>query len=296
MNALIINGLYQEHPGFIISDKARSHKEEREEMSSPPEKPFKDRENSQHFFKVADWHRAFLITYPLGFGYFPIGVAFGLVAVSAGFPWWVALLTSIFVYAGSSQFAFVEAVKMLSGEFAIAVQTFTINLRHIFYGLPLLKDFPKKPIAKYYCFFGLTDGVFSILTTMPPKERQKLMVKMTALCHFYWVLATIVGLLLGEGVADMIPHLDFALPAIFTIFWLDHLRQVRVWWPTLIAFVVFMLMVIIIPQSALIMAIMVSFFLVLFVFILKEKRVALNENYKDKERIIHSLKKEQDDH
>lgn len=265
-------------------------------MLPPSRTPPIETEGGQRFFNVVDWHRAFIITYPLGLGYFPIGVAFGLVAVSAGFSWWVALLTSIFVYAGSSQFAFVDAAKMLSGEFAIALQTFTINLRHIFYGLPLLESFPKKPLAKYYCFFGLTDGIFSILTTMSPKERQRLMVKITVLAHFYWMFATIVGLLLGEGVAEMIPHLDFALPAIFTIFWLDHLRHVKVWWPTIIAFLVFMLMLIIAPQSAFIMAIMASFFLVLFIFILKERKTFLNKSYKNKERVIHRLKEEQDDH
>ena len=38
-----------------------------------------------------------------GMGMFPIGVAFGLLVVQYGFPWWVAPAFSLFLFAGSTE-------------------------------------------------------------------------------------------------------------------------------------------------------------------------------------------------
>ena len=51
---------------------------------------------------------AFLATIPVLLGYSAIGIAFGLLVVASGFPWWVVLIMSVFVYAGAGQFIGVE--------------------------------------------------------------------------------------------------------------------------------------------------------------------------------------------
>ena len=48
--------------------------------------------------------QAFKVTIPVLFGYLSIGIPFGLMLVNAGYPWWLAPLMSITMYAGAGQF------------------------------------------------------------------------------------------------------------------------------------------------------------------------------------------------
>jgi predicted branched-subunit amino acid permease len=50
--------------------------------------------------------------WPICLGYFPIGLALGVLAQQAGLPWWAMALMSLLVFAGSSQFI---CVAMLAG-------------------------------------------------------------------------------------------------------------------------------------------------------------------------------------
>jgi len=42
--------------------------------------------------------------WPICLGYFPVGLALGVLASQAGLPWWAVALMSILVFAGSAQF------------------------------------------------------------------------------------------------------------------------------------------------------------------------------------------------
>ncbi|TFG50085.1 MAG: branched-chain amino acid ABC transporter permease, partial [Anaerolineales bacterium] len=50
---------------------------------------------------------------PIALGYFPIAIAFGALAVQAHMSWWEAVLMSVIVFAGASQFVGVS--MMLAG-------------------------------------------------------------------------------------------------------------------------------------------------------------------------------------
>ena len=47
---------------------------------------------------------AFRYSIPLLLGYVPLGIAFGLMVSSAGYPWWLALVMSCWIYTGAGQF------------------------------------------------------------------------------------------------------------------------------------------------------------------------------------------------
>ena len=70
-------------------------------------------------------------TLPTVFGYIGIGVAFGIIASSAGFNPFIVGMMSLFIYAGGAQFI---TVSMLSSSFpmlSIVLATFLINSRMI---------------------------------------------------------------------------------------------------------------------------------------------------------------------
>ena len=65
--------------------------------------------------------QAFKVTIPVLFGYLAIGIPFGLMLVNAGYPWWLAPIMSVLMYAGAGQY-------MAVSLFATGAQTLTRNL------------------------------------------------------------------------------------------------------------------------------------------------------------------------
>ncbi|MDK6241504.1 AzlC family ABC transporter permease [Winkia sp. UMB10116] len=53
---------------------------------------------------VVEAKKALRDTYVVGLGYVPLGFAFGVFAVTQGFPVWLSIVSSIVIYAGSMEF------------------------------------------------------------------------------------------------------------------------------------------------------------------------------------------------
>lgn len=209
------------------------------------------------------WRRALKITSPVAMGYAPAGMAFGVLASAAGIPWWMTIMISIIVFSGAAQYAAIPLVATGAGIFNLSVNTLVINLRHVFYALPLVDILPKNPFKKAYCLFCLTDECFSVMTSLSPDAQRGFFPKISLLVHSYWVLATIVGIIAGDQLAKFVPHLEFALPALFVILWYEQMKQKRIWWPSIVALVFYVLMMIIIPEYVLLMALIASVIFIL---------------------------------
>jgi len=174
------------------------------------------------------------LTTPVGMGYVPAGFAYGVLALQAGLPVWVVLAMSVFVYAGAMQFAAVPMLAGAAGLPTVALTTLAINLRHVLYAIPLLGRLPERRAAKAYVIAGLTDETYSVLTTLPPQRCRALGWRIALVNHGYWVLGTLLGVALGEQAARWIPHLDFALPALFVILAIEQYRTQRRWLPAVV--------------------------------------------------------------
>ena len=71
---------------------------------------------------------------PIMAGYLPVGFAFGVAAEGAQVGTAYALFTSLFIYAGASQFALVGLLKDGVPVLTAAVITIGLNIRHFLYG------------------------------------------------------------------------------------------------------------------------------------------------------------------
>ena len=69
--------------------------------------------------------------WPICLGYFPIGLALGVLAQKAGLPWWAVAMMSVMVFAGSAQFICVAMITAGASTPAIILTTFVVNLRHV---------------------------------------------------------------------------------------------------------------------------------------------------------------------
>src|SRR6516162_10522427 len=66
-----------------------------------------------------------------------IGLSYGAVAVTSGFPLWVPAAQSVLVLAGASEFLFVGIVAAGGSPIAAALAGLLVNSRHLPYGLAL---------------------------------------------------------------------------------------------------------------------------------------------------------------
>ncbi len=203
------------------------------------------------------WREALQTSFPIAMGYLPAGMAFGVLASAAGIPWWLSLFISLITYSGAAQYAAIPLIASGAGVINIALNTFVINLRHVFYALPLLKVLPKRRHERWYCLFALTDECFSLMTTLPEEKQRTLFSRIALLCQSYWVFATLLGVMIGGKLNELIPHLDFALASLFVILWFEQMRLKRVVWPTMLAIISYLGVLFIYPQQALLLALII---------------------------------------
>ena len=184
-----------------------------------------------------DWAEGFKKSVPVAMGYLPAGIAFGVLAQVAGIPVWAIIMLSIVLYAGAAQYA---CLPMLSAGLPIgniATNIAAINLRHVFYGMPLLQYLPKNKLAKIYCLFALTDETFSVMTSLPNESRQSLILPISLFNQSWWVLASTIGIMIGSTLSDLVPHLDFALVCLFAILAYEQFQSIKRYFPISIAVV-----------------------------------------------------------
>jgi len=116
--------------------------------------------------------QAFKISLPICFGYIFLGIAFALLMSQEGFPAWASIFSSVFVYAGSMQFALVSFMSVGMSFWMIAVMTLFINARMLFYGVSFIDEFKKLGWKAFYLIFALSDETFSLLVGMKQTKRE----------------------------------------------------------------------------------------------------------------------------
>jgi len=167
-------------------------------------------------------------TVSVGFALAPIGVAFGLLLVQAGFDWWWAPLFSTLIYAGSLEFLAIGLILAVTPLAQIALTTFLVNFRHVFYAL----SFPLSTItgfgAKTYAMYALTDEAYALTAPMPRGSLDKTRVlAIQVFCQAYWIIGGTAGALLATVLPGQIIGLDFALTALFVVLAIDAYRAKR---------------------------------------------------------------------
>ncbi|MDY0308400.1 MAG: AzlC family ABC transporter permease [Castellaniella sp.] len=167
------------------------------------------------------------LTAPVAMGYIPLGAVFGFLFVQAGGPGWLALVSSLLIYAGAAQFMMVPMLAAGLPIGAIALATLVLNLRHVFYGLSLLNTLPANRWLRWYSIFALTDETYSVLTALPARERAPRMALLSALNQGWWVLGTALGAVLGAQAQVGLTGLDFVLAALFAVLAVEQWRARR---------------------------------------------------------------------
>lgn len=169
---------------------------------------------------------AFPSTIPILAGFLFLGITYGILMSTSGFPFLITVFISLTVFAGSMQFV---AVNLLLGAFnplQAFFMTLMINARHLFYGISMLEKYSGTGLKKLYLIFGMCDESFSINCTASIPEnvdKGKYMTFVTLLNHSYWVAGTAIGALFGEFITFNTEGIDFCMTAMFLVILVEQL-------------------------------------------------------------------------
>lgn len=189
---------------------------------------------------VGAFLRGLMDSLSIAIGYVPVAISFGLTAIHADMTPTMAILTSLLVYAGASQFILVSLVASGSAALSVIGIVLLMNLRHFFYGPALLARFGGAP-RRYPMIAlaaGLTDEVFaasiSKLQRQAEQDRESWYLGLQLGAYTAWVGGTAAGAYFGQ---DWLRHspilsqsLGFVLPALFLALLLEirHVVAARV--------------------------------------------------------------------
>jgi 4-azaleucine resistance transporter AzlC len=209
---------------------------------------------------------AFVRTIPVLLGYLAIGIPFGLLLVHAGYDWWLAPVMSLLIYAGAGQYVAVSLLVSQVGLWQMAMVTLMVNCRHMVYGLSLLKRF--EGVGRFYPYlvFSLTDETYALLTTVSVPEgvdKGRFYFYLALLDHFYWIVGSLIGAVLGRCLSWNTEGLDFALTALFVVLLLEQIKHCRSRMPFVIAGVCGLLSLLLVPSSDMLIVAIVSSILLL---------------------------------
>ena len=176
---------------------------------------------------------------PLLLGVAPFGMIYGIAALAAGVPAWLAQLASAIVFAGAAQLVIVQMLGAAAGALPIGLTAVLLNLRHMLYSASVAEHVRHLPRRwRLLLAYVLTDEAYAVAVLRYQQRHAgeadqaehtdsgTPAADATAdLRHWYflgagftlwagWQLSTAAGLLFGATIpAEW--ELDFAVPLTF---------------------------------------------------------------------------------
>lgn len=186
-----------------------------------------------------------------GLGLFPLGIAFGLLVINSGLSWWLAPALSIAVFAGSMELLLVGLLAAATPLATIALTTFLVNFRHVFYAFSFPLRVVHNPVARAYSVYALIDEAWAITNARTSGWTSWRLVSMQVALQLYWVAGGLIGVLVATLIDAPIEGLGFALCALFITLALDAYRTSSQRLPVLMAATGFTIAVLVAPEAAL---------------------------------------------
>jgi len=160
--------------------------------------------------------RLVLRSFVVGLAVAAFGVTYGVTAVTAGMPAWMAVLSSIVVFAGASQFAFV-AVTASADPLTGALSGILLNLRIVAFSLALAPRLgPSTLGGRLLDGYLITDESAAMAFEGDRSGTRRRLRVAGASVGMFWVASTALGAYGGDLLGDVRDYgLDVAFPAAF---------------------------------------------------------------------------------
>jgi len=181
--------------------------------------------------RSGEWWAGVRALAPMLLGVVPFGLIYGVLAVNAGMPAWLACAMSAIVFGGASQMILTQLWSAGTPALVIAFTVAMVNLRHALYSAtiaPSLAPLPRR--WKALVAYLLTDEAFAAMTRRlgdtGPRARYRHWFYFGAGFALWssWQLSTLAGVLVGAQVPRDWP-LDFFLPLTFIAIIVPNLKH-----------------------------------------------------------------------
>lgn len=157
---------------------------------------------------------------PVFLGYVPVGMAFGVLARTAGFEVWQAIACSLAAFAGAGQFIGLSVLTSGGGAGPALAATAVVNLRYVLFSTTLSPHVRsvRQPQLSWLAY-SLTDETFAIniADARAGRATPASMGSVGAVSLSGWVLGTLVGAIGANWIGDPSRWgVEFAMPAMFS--------------------------------------------------------------------------------
>ena len=146
------------------------------------------------------------------------GIPYGVLATAAGFPWWLTVLMSMTVFAGSAQFTLVSVIGSGGSPIGAAFTAALLNSRYLATGAAAARVLPGGRVRRFLVGQLVVDESYAlgVGAGTPELPDARMMTTSGALLYIGWTGGSLVGALIGDVLGD--PErlgIDAAFPALF---------------------------------------------------------------------------------
>ncbi|MFF0146080.1 4-azaleucine resistance transporter AzlC [Amycolatopsis sulphurea] len=169
-----------------------------------------------------------------------VGVSYGAITVSSGFPLWAPMVLSLLVFAGASQFMFVGIVASGGNPLAAVAAGLLVNARHVPFGFAVGDVFGRGRLARAVGSHLMIDESVAFALAQRDADRRRAAYWACGIGLFAcWNVGVVVGAFAGTAIHDTDAFgLDAAFPAVLLALVLPSLRERAFRLPVLIGVVV----------------------------------------------------------
>ena len=154
------------------------------------------------------------------------GMAYGAVAVGSGLSVAQAMVLSLVLFTGASQFAFVGVVAAGGSGFAAVPAALLLGMRNSFYGVSISQILRPRGWRRLWTAHFVIDETTAMAVGQPTRPAQRYAFWATGLILFpLWQVGSLAGALIGTAIDPADFGLEAAAPAVFLALLWPSLRQ-----------------------------------------------------------------------
>ena len=133
------------------------------------------------------------ITAPVAAGYIPLGLAYGVLVIQLGLPWWLAPSLSLAAYSGSAELLVVTLAAQNTPLAVIAVTMLLVNFRLLFFAFSFPLHVIEGRFARLFSMYALVDEAYALTAARPNGWTKPRLLAMQVLFNLTWLISSLVG-------------------------------------------------------------------------------------------------------
>lgn len=201
-------------------------------------------------------------------GYMVLGIGFGVLMRAHGYGVLLSALMSVFIYAGSMQYVGIDLLSTGASLITAFLMTIMVNIRHLFYGIGMLKKYQDLKKHKLYDIFALTDETFSIVCSkdMSDLDPNAYYFAISLFNHLYWISGSLIGALVGNILPFDYYGIDFSMTALFIVIVLSQWENSKDHLPVIFSFLISIICLILFGGDDFLIPSMIGIVSMLFIY------------------------------